>query len=174
MGDFVPFGGAFYLCLLATLIIGRGMDFLSTWIATPRLILEGNPLARRLGWRLGILLNIGICFTFAFWPLPAIVISTTSLLVASRNFQSAWLMRTLGEERYRDWIVERLGETSVGLYVGCVVAQSVLLAAIGVTLMYFSGLLLIPFAIGMGIITYAAAVAVYCLFSLWRMRRLVG
>jgi hypothetical protein len=174
MDELLKFGSSFYLSLLATLVVGRGMDFLSTWIATPRLILEANPIARRLGWRLGIILNVVICFAFAFWPLPAIVISTTSFLVAARNFQSAWLMRCLGEERYRDWIAERLCETSLGLYVFCVVAQSVLIGAIGVALMYFSDFRLIPFAIGMGVLTYATAVTVYTLSSLYRIRRIVG
>ena len=29
------------------------MDFLSTWVATPNLVLEGNPIAKKLGWRWG-------------------------------------------------------------------------------------------------------------------------
>lgn len=174
MDELVPFGSSSYLWLLAVLLLGRGVDFLSTWIATPRLILEANPLARRLGWRLGIALNLLMCFGFAFWPLPAIVIATTSMLVAARNFQSAWLMRSLGEERYRDWMVERLGETRVGLYVFCVAAQALLFGAIGVALMLFSGMRLVPLGVGMGVVTYAAAVIVYTLISLWRIRRAVG
>ena len=31
----------------------RGMDFLSTWVATPNLVLEGNPIAKKLGWKMG-------------------------------------------------------------------------------------------------------------------------
>jgi hypothetical protein len=174
MDELIQFGSSFYFWLMAALVFGRGMDFLSTWIATPRLILEANPIARRLGWRWGIVLNVLICFGFAFWPLPAIVIATTSFMVAARNFQNAWLMRCLGEEQYRDWIVQRLGETNLGLYIFCVAAQSVLIASIGLALMYFSALHLIPFGIGMGVLTYATAVIVYTLFSLWRIRRVVG
>jgi primosomal protein N' (replication factor Y) len=40
-------------------------------------------IAKKLGWRWGIPINFVLCFAFAFWPLPAIVISTTSLLVAA-------------------------------------------------------------------------------------------
>ena len=61
-----------------------------------------------LGWRWGLPINVGFSLVLAFWPLPAIVISTTSVLVAARNFQSAWLMRSLGEQVYRDWHVERI------------------------------------------------------------------
>jgi hypothetical protein len=107
MDDPVSFGSREYFLMLALLVFARGMDFLSTWIATPNLVLEGNPLAKKLGWRWGIAVNLAVCLGLAFWPLPAIVICTTSVLVAARNFQSAWLMRSLGEERYRDWHVGR-------------------------------------------------------------------
>jgi hypothetical protein len=150
------------------------MDFLSTWIATPNLVLEANPIARKLGWKGGIILNIIICVAFACWPLPAIVIITTSLLVASRNFQSAWLMRSLGEEHYRCWIAEKLSQTDLGLYLFCLFAQTVLIGSVGGCLMAFSSWALVPFAVGMGIITYALAVTFYTLLSVWRIRRSIG
>ncbi len=57
MEDFIPFGSAAYFVLLGILVFARGMDFLSTWIATPNLVLEANPIAKRLGWKLGLLVN---------------------------------------------------------------------------------------------------------------------
>ena len=116
------------------LVVSRGMDFLSTWVATPNMVLEGNPIAKKLGWKWGIPLNVVLCFGFAFWPLPAIVISTTSVLVASRNFQSAWLMRSLGEHLYREWHVERVQQTSITLYLFCLVGQTALTALVGLGL----------------------------------------
>jgi hypothetical protein len=171
MEDLLPFGSAIYFLVLAILFFSRGADFLSTWVATPNLLLEANPIARKLGWRFGMLLNVLVCIGFAAWPLPAIVISTTSLLVAARNFQSAWLMRSLGEEPYRYWVVERLRETPLPLYLFCLLAQTILVGSIGLTLMCFSQMRLIPFAVGMGIVTYAVAVTVFTLLSLWRVRR---
>src|SRR3977135_714493 len=96
----VPFGSQVYLLMLALLLFARGMDFLSTRVATPNLVLEGNPIARLLGWKCVCRRSLVGCFPTAFWPLPAIIISTTSVLVAARNFQQAWLMRSLGEEMY--------------------------------------------------------------------------
>ena len=46
MDDPVSFGSRGYLLMLGLLVFGRGMDFLSTWIATPNLALEGNPIAK--------------------------------------------------------------------------------------------------------------------------------
>jgi hypothetical protein len=167
--DFVPFGGAVYNALLALLIFSRGMDFLSTWVATPNLVLEANPLAKKLGWRLGLIVNIGLCGAFALWPLPAVVVITTSLLVAARNFQSAWLMRSLGENEYRYWMSARMSATPRKLFFFCLLAQTCLVGLLGAGLMYFSQLQLIPFGVGMGLVTYAAAILVYSTLSVWRM-----
>ena len=175
MDDLVPFGSRTYALVLLLLLLSRGMDVLSTWIATPHMMLEGNPIARKLGWRWGLPLNAVMCFAFALWPLPAIVISTTSLLVAARNFQSAWLMRSLGEERYRDWHVERIQETNITLYLFCLFAQTGLTAVVGAAVIYFSDWqresVPVLLAIGLGIIAYAAAVTVFTLFGVVRLRR---
>jgi hypothetical protein len=171
MDSFVPFGSFEYFMFLALLGFGRGMDFLSTWIATPNLVLEGNPLAKKLGWWGGLWLNLVLCAACAAFPLPALVIVTTSLLVAARNLQNAWLMRSLGEETYRWWFVQRIGETNLWLYLFCLTLQSALIASIGAALMYFSQWHLVPFAVGMGIITYAFTIIFYTLLSVWRIRR---
>jgi hypothetical protein len=169
MDDFVSFGSLAYLLILGVLIISRGMDVLSTWVATPNLVLEGNPIAKMLGWRWGVPINLAFCFGLAFWPLPAIIMSTTSILVAARNFQSAWLMRSLGEEAYRDWHVARIRETRITLYLLCLAGNTLLTAAVGAVVIYFSNRTVVLFGIGVGIVAYAAAVAFYTLLAIWRL-----
>jgi hypothetical protein len=172
MDDMVPFASRDYCLLLLLLVFARGMDFLSTWIATPNLVLEGNPLAKKLGWRWGLLLNIILVGVLALWPLSAIVVATASVLVAARNFQSAWLMHSLGEEIYRRWHVERVQETRITVYLFCLAGNTLLTAGVGAALIYASHLrLLLPFAIGMGMVDYAIAVAFYTLLAIWRIRR---
>jgi hypothetical protein len=175
MDDYVPLASRTYGLLLLLLLVARGMDFLSTWVATPNLVLEGNPIAKKLGWKWGIPLNLALCFGFAFWPLPAVVISTTSVLVAARNFQSAWLMRSLGEQLYRDWHIERVQETSVTLYLVCLFGQTILTAGVGAVVIYFSDRAQEPvlLAVGLGIVAYALAVTVFTLLGIWRLRRAV-
>ncbi|MFO1476688.1 MAG: hypothetical protein U1F98_08560 [Verrucomicrobiota bacterium] len=172
MDEVVPFASRGYALFFLLLVFSRGMDFLSTWVATPNLVLEGNPIAKKLGWKWGILLNAAVCFGLAFWKAPAIAVSTTSLLVAARNFQSAWLMRSLGEEIYRDWHVQRIQETRITLYLFCLAGNTVLTGLVGAGLLYFSqgdsGT--IPFCIGMGIVAYAIAVAFYTVLAVWRLR----
>jgi small-conductance mechanosensitive channel len=112
-----------------------------------------------------------MCGVLSLWPLSAIVVATASVLVAARNFQSAWLMRSLGEHSYRDWHVERVAETRISVYLFCLAGNTLLTAGVGLAVMVFSGWLLVPLAIGMGIVAYAVAVAFYTLLAIWRMRR---
>jgi hypothetical protein len=172
MEDSVPFASRVYFGMLGILVFARGMDFLSTWIATPHLVLEGNPLAKWLGWKWGAVVNALFCGAFALLPLPALVLSTTSVLVAARNFQQAWLMRSLGEELYRDWHVARLQETRMPMFIFCLFGQTALTAGLGAGLIYFSPQdSLAPVAVGFGIVGYAVAVAFYTLLAVWRIRR---
>jgi hypothetical protein len=174
MGDAVPFLSRDYALLFGLLFLARGMDFLSTWVATPNLVLEANPIARRLGWRWGAPVNLALCAAFARWPLPAVIIATTSVLVAARNFQSAWLMRIAGEDGYRAWVGERLAETPPALFLFCLFAQTLLVAAPGAALMVFSQGQLVPLGIGSGLVAYGAAVLVFSMLSLRRNRRARG
>ena len=171
MDESVPFGSRWYWIMLALLVFARGMDFLSTYIATPNLVLEGNPIAKKLGWKWGLLLNVVLVFVLSLWPLSAIVVATASVLVAARNFQSAWLMRSLGETAYRVWYIERIRGTRLRLFLFCLAGNTLLTAGVGAALIYFSGLWLVPLAIGMGIVTYAFAVLVYSLLAIFRIHR---
>jgi hypothetical protein len=170
-GDFLPFASRGYGVMLALLLFARGMDFLSTWVATPNLVLEGNPLAKKLGWKFGGLVNVVLCFVFAFWPLTAIIIITAGLLVAAHNFHAAWLMRSMGEEAYRQWFMEQISRARFPLYVICLLSETGLTGLVGAALLCFSEVESVPFAIGLGILAYAAIVLFYTALSLWRLRR---
>ncbi|MSU57947.1 MAG: hypothetical protein EXS35_07160 [Pedosphaera sp.] len=171
MDDSVPFASREYFIMLAILVFARGTDFLSTWVATPHLVLEGNPIAKWLGWKWGAVVNVVLVTSLAMWPMSAIIVSTASVLVAARNFQSAWLMRSMGETVYLDWYVQRVSETRISLYLFCLAGNTLLTAAVGVALVVFCERSLISVGIGMGIVAYAVAVLFYTLLSVWRSRR---
>jgi hypothetical protein len=174
MDEFAPMLSLRYAASLGVLLLARGADFLSTWIATPNLVLEGNPIARKLGWRWGTLVNLMVCLALAVWPFAAVTVATTSLLVAARNLQSAWLMRTLGEEEYRQWYVDHTRRASLVLYVFCLAGQVGLIAAVGLALVVFDAGSTIVLSIGVGIVAYALAVLLYTLLAYWRIRRTTG
>ncbi|HEX3720102.1 MAG TPA: hypothetical protein VH595_19305 [Verrucomicrobiae bacterium] len=170
-GDYLPFGSRGYVVMFMLLLFARGMDFLSTWLATPNLVLEGNPLAKKLGWKWGAIVNVVLCFCFAFWPLTAIIVITAGLLVAAHNFHWAWLMRSMGEDAYREWFSERLEQTRMPFFLVCLLGETGLTGIIGGALVWFAEMNSIAFAIGFGIVAYSAIVLFYTVLSLWRMRR---
>lgn len=173
--DSVPFAGREYFAMFALMAFARVMDLLSTWVATPRMELEGNPIAKWLGWKWGALVNIILVVVLSMWPLSAIVVATASVLVAARNFQSAWLMRTMGEDGYRTWYLKRMAETPISLYLLCLAGNSLLTAAVGAALVVFTfaeeRYWPVPLGIGMGMIAYSVAVVIFTLLSVWRIRR---
>lgn len=171
MDEMILFGGRDYFLCLSLLLFARGMDILSTWIATPNMELEANPVARFMGWKWGLPVNLLLCLAFAVWPLAAVIIATTSLLVASHNFQVAWLMRTAGEEPYRLWMARRLAETPPSLVVFCLISQSFLLAVVGAAVVVSSPDRLVPFGIGVGIVGYAFSVILFSMLAMWRQLR---
>jgi hypothetical protein len=168
-----PFGSREYCLMLALLLFARGMDFFSTWVATPTLALEGNPLAKKMGWKVGAVVNVALCFAFAFWPLTAIIVITAGLLVAAHNFHNAWLMRSMGEEAYRHWFTAQISHARRPLYILCLLGETVLTGLVGAGLLCFARMDSVPFAIGSGIVAYAVIVLFYTSLSLWRARRQV-
>ena len=171
MSDVVPFGSAEYILLFALLGMSRGVDILSTWVATPHLVLEANPIVRKFGWRGSAILNIVLTGLLAMVPQVAIIVATTSLLVAARNFQTAWLARSMGERAYRNWLVERLTQTRKGLYLFCLFGHVLMFFTVGGVLIWQGEPNQIVWAIGVGFIAYAMVV----LFYTWLpVRRLVG
>jgi hypothetical protein len=170
-GDALPFLSADYLQMLGLLLFGRGADFFSTWVATPNLALEGNPLAKKLGWKFGALLNLALCVGLAFWQETAIAATTASLLVAAHNFHLAWLMRSMGEEAFRRWFTERTAESGLPLRIMCLLGETGATGLVGAGLLYWTDEETAAFAIGCGIAAYAFIVLFYTALSLWRLRR---
>jgi hypothetical protein len=168
---FLPWGSPAHLGLFGVVALARGADFLSTWVASPQLLLEANPVARHLGWRGGLVLNLVLAVVVATWLLPAVILTTASLLVAARNFQSAWLTRSMGEEAYRRWLGERLAQTGRGLYVVCIAAQAALVGVVGAVLVWTNPLESLAAAVGLGVLGYALAVLIYPLLGARRIWR---
>ncbi|NBR85864.1 MAG: hypothetical protein EBY09_11375 [Verrucomicrobia bacterium] len=168
MDDFAAFASRDYLITLGLLVFARGMDFLSTWFATPTLVLEANPLAKWLGWKWGIACNLLLCLATAHWPLAGLILVTTSLLVAARNFKSAWLMRALGERDYSLMVGEAMSRTNRRSYCVSVMGETLLFGLVGLAVVVSSDWSSLPLAIGTGMLAYAVAVAFYSLLVLWR------
>ena len=169
--EFVAAGSPVWWGFLGIVALARGADLFSTWLATPGLELEANPVARFLGWRWGIPFNVAMAVGCAFWPMLAASLATTSCLVAARNLQHAWLMRSMGECGYRIWFADRVGASPPRLLWLCFLGESFLTGAVGAALLAFGPVELVSFGVGLGVLAYGVAVGVFTGFSLWRFLR---
>ncbi len=167
-----PFGPA-YWAGVALLLFARGLDFLSTWIATPNFLLEANPIARWLGWQGGLAVNLLVCLVAAVIPFLAVLMSVTSVLVAARNFQAAWVARTMGEYEYREHLETQFGRANKRLVLGCVWAQGLLYGAVGGAVVFLSSDLLAQ-AAGWGIVGFGLAIAVHSTHYYRRARHVLS
>ncbi|MEE9472509.1 MAG: hypothetical protein V3V82_00815, partial [Acidimicrobiia bacterium] len=70
--------------LFALLVISRGADILTTYLITPRLTLETNPLIRRFGWRMTVF-SVVVCFVPYYNVTLGLLILVPSLFVAAGN-----------------------------------------------------------------------------------------
>ena len=152
--QFVPFGSSEYFIFLGALLFGRAMDLFSTWVVMPTLVGEVNPISKRLGWRGGIVSGVVFSALAAAWPLLAIILSVVSLLVAARNFHAGLNVAT---DRPRVFVF-RAG------------MQSALFAIVGGAIILFTSALSVAFAIGLGMVVFAAVNFFFNVLSLWRNR----
>lgn len=88
--------------LTALMALARTLDFLSTWLVTPRLELEANPLMRRLRWGRMAALNLPLLGLPMLHHGLSITFIVTSLLAAGSNLVSGALARGMGERRQLD------------------------------------------------------------------------
>ncbi|MFX1431113.1 MAG: hypothetical protein ACFFCY_13200 [Promethearchaeota archaeon] len=89
-------------------IIGRALDMLSTRYVSKELKLETNKIARRIGWKGMILMQIPIIilgsldFYFSFF------IFWWSLFLFANNIEGSWYIKQAGEEAYQKELKDRL------------------------------------------------------------------
>ena len=95
---FEPWSALTWL-LVAAMAVARGLDFLSTWLVTPKLELEANPLMRRASWGRMALLNLPLLALPLLHQGLAVTFVVTSLLAAGGNLTAGALSRGMGEAR---------------------------------------------------------------------------
>ena len=153
-------------------LFGRGADFFSTWVATPNLVLEGNPLAKKMGWKLGALVNLALCLGLAFWPVTAMAVTTASLLVAAHNFHLGLADAFHGRGGLPAMVRgTRARKAACRFSLPACWAKPAPTGLVGAGLLYCAPEDSMAFAIGCGIVAYALIVLFYTALSLWRLRR---
>lgn len=154
------------------LLLARMGDIGSTYLATPQLLLEANPVARRLRWPFAVAtLFVAL---LPYWMLSAgIMVLAASLLVTASNFGKVWLMRTMGEAAYFDFVCKLAAQSNPILPLVFTGLAAIAIAALGGSLLLFYPSESEPaYWFAQGFITYAVVTVAWGGHSYWRMRRL--
>ena len=118
------------------LLLARLGDVGSTYLATPTLKLEANPVARRLKWPfawLTVLVAILPYYSLAL----GIIVLVASLLVCASNFSKLWLVRTMGEMEYHKFMIKFAAKAHLPSALLFILMPAVCVSAIGLLLLHF-------------------------------------
>jgi hypothetical protein len=158
--------------LAVLLLISRLGDIGPTYLITPRLRLESNPIVRRLGWRF-VVASILLCLVPYFNEAAGVMILVPFLLVAAANARSLWFARAIGEEEYHAMLMRavrrsRLVQAVVPIWVS---AGFTLMIGLVVLLFYPDPSTDWGFWVGTGVLLYAFIVALYGTLTVRRLFR---
>jgi hypothetical protein len=158
---------------LAILVfISRLGDVGTTYLATPNLKLEANPLVRKLRWPFA-LFTLVLCLVPYFSTALAVVVIVVSLLVSVSNSQRLWLVRTIGEDSYHDLLLAAAGKAEMPGAMVMLLLPGLFMTVLGVFV-----LLLYPdpnydwgFWVAIGMFLYAFVLILYGPLSFFRLRK---
>ncbi|KPJ94949.1 MAG: hypothetical protein AMJ53_04015 [Gammaproteobacteria bacterium SG8_11] len=159
--------------LLAILIfIARLGDIGTTYLLSPKLKLEANPIIRKFRWPYAIA-TLLICLIPYVSEQGAVTILVASLMVSMSNSLRLWLVRTVGEEEYYQSVVDAAGRANP--------QQSIILLFLPgffMSLLSFIIFMLYPepdrdwgFWIAAGVFAYAMVLFIYMPASFLRFRK---
>ncbi len=91
--------------------IGRALDILSTRYITKELKLETNRLARKIGWKGMLLMQIPIIILGLLDFYLSLFIFWWSIFLFANNIEGSWYIKQAGEEAYQRELKDRLSKS---------------------------------------------------------------
>ena len=122
--------------LFVLLLISRLGDVGTTYLATPKLSLEANPIARKLGWKFSVLALI-VCVVPYWSPQIAVSLLMASLLVSASNATKVWAARTLGERAYKSLMLDLARKSRLSSALTGIAAAAFFLILAGSVILFF-------------------------------------
>ena len=145
--------------LASLLLVSRLGDVLSTYLMTPKLKLEANPVVRRLRWPFAAA-TLLFCVVPYISTFAAVMALVPFLFVSASNLSRVWMARALGEEAYLELLMTAARRTKLWHAVGCVLGASAFVGLAGLVLSVDDGHDWgLPFSLGL--ILYSAIQALY-------------
>ncbi|MEE9126822.1 MAG: hypothetical protein V3U11_06750 [Planctomycetota bacterium] len=167
--------------LCGLILLGRLGDIISTWLITPKLDLEANPIVRRLGWRFAVL-TVLIClvpYVVDVWI--AVILVPPFLMVSGSNIGKIWIVRALGEKQVLQQSIETARRSTFGSAATCTVLSGSFFILTGLVLVYLVRLeaartqvSLLTEAFGYGVCTFGLAILIHGTIHVRRIFKLAA
>ncbi len=145
--------------LCALIFISRLGDIGSTYLVTPKLKLEANPIVRKFGWWYAIA-TLAICLVPYYSTAMAIIVLVPSLMVSASNTGKVWFVRAYGESAYLELLLSVARKSRLSHALVPTIVAALFIALVGLTMMLFC-----PdptkdwgYWFGAGVIVYAVAI----------------
>src|SRR5665213_2581533 len=122
-----------FLCGL--ILISRMGDIGSTYLVTPTLKLEANPIVRKLGWKFAWL-TLLVCLVPYYSTAMGVVVLVPSLLVSASNTSKIWFVRAYGESEYQALILRLAKGSKLSHALAVVFASALFIALAGLVLLF--------------------------------------
>lgn len=100
-----------YLINILIVSLARSLDILSTRYVTKELKLETNKLAKKLGWKGMIIIQIPLIILGALDLYFAFFIFMWSLFLFANNLEGSWYIRQVGENGYQKELKQNVKAT---------------------------------------------------------------
>jgi hypothetical protein len=123
--------------LCAPIFLSRLGDIGSTYLITPKLKLEANPIMRKLGWWFAVA-TIFACLVPYYSTSLAIIVLVPSLMVSAANASKIWFARTYGEADYHELLLRTATRSRLSHALAPTIAAATFMALIGMVLLLLS------------------------------------
>jgi hypothetical protein len=154
------------------LLLARLGDVGSTYLLSPTLKLEANPIVRRFRWPFA---SVGIlAAAIPYYSLPAgVAFLVLSLLVCASNCSRVWFVRTIGESAYHRLVIDTARRAPLRLGIVFCLLSPLCMATIGGVIFLFYPSLQRDWAswIGYGFVLYACATGLFGSLTFLRYRK---
>jgi hypothetical protein len=161
-----------HFALFCALLFARLTDIGTTYLASPKLKLEANPVVRRLGWWYAWA-TLLIAFIAYVYPALAVAALVASLMVSASNAKFIWVSRTIGEEELHSFNVRAAVRAKPALAVASMLMSSFFIALLAAVMFLFY-----PnpnhdwgYWLAYGVMAYAIIGAIYNPLAFFRARR---
>ena len=157
--------------LCGLLLLSRIGDIGTTYLVTPNLMLEANPIVRKLGWPFALLTLSACLLPYVHIP-SAVTALIMFLFVSASNAGKIWIVRTMGEKAYAALLLDLARRSRLSHALLGVAATAFFVAVAGGTIVLFY-----PsdeawgFWLGLGVLLYAFAVWFYGTLATVRLFR---